>query len=151
MGVRPLDHKLLGLFGNHAAIRVGAGGKRQVGELKNVDDKNYIEVRTNSAADNDQYDWVRVDVPDGMTSEQFDAAVVEAFNAIGAVRRHQPYSWHGSLNSNRFVYDVISEAGGKVPIAAYKRPEIQSRRGVRPSLKAVDFGSCVSPSARNST
>ena len=74
-----LPQHFLGLLGNHAAIRVDAGGKRQLGELLEVNGKNSIDVRVNpSAKDMKRYHWVRVDPPEGTTVEQFDAAIIRA-------------------------------------------------------------------------
>ncbi|HEX5871782.1 MAG TPA: RHS repeat-associated core domain-containing protein [Longimicrobium sp.] len=121
VAVRALESRILGLFGNHAAILVGAGGRRQLGELLERNDKNFIEVRTNPGpADLGRYELSRVHVPKGMTSEEFDQRVVASFNEVAAERRHKNYSAHGARNSNNFVYEVITRAGGTVPRSANK-------------------------------
>lgn len=60
----------------------------------------------------------QVAVPDGMTSDEFDLRVIANAERISQERNGLPYSPVGDLNSNRFVYDVIKQSGGKVPWAA---------------------------------
>ena len=123
VAVRKLESPVLGLLGNHAAILVADANKRQLGELLDRNGKNYIEVRTNpGASDLGRYELSRVQVPNGMTSEEFDARVVQAFNEVAAERRHKEYSPHGARNSNNFVHEVITRAGGTVPRSANKPP-----------------------------
>lgn len=64
--------------------------------------------------------WVPVTPPSGMTTQQFDQAVVKA--AIVETRdiTGSLYLPHGEFNSNAFVFNVITKAGGKVPAAAAK-------------------------------
>jgi RHS repeat-associated protein len=62
--------------------------------------------------------WVPVAVPAGMTEQEFDAAVVAQIYRQGREYSGQPYFPGGQLNSNSFVYRVITGAGGKVPAAA---------------------------------
>ncbi|HEX2207817.1 MAG TPA: RHS repeat-associated core domain-containing protein, partial [Longimicrobium sp.] len=61
---------------------------------------------------------VQVAVPNGMTSDEFDMRVLENAERISQERNGQNYSPSGTRNSNRFVYDVITQSGGKVPWAA---------------------------------
>jgi hypothetical protein len=64
----------------------------------------------------DSDNWRRVKPPCGETSEDFDAAVLmSAFNET-LKARGQGYSLGGGNNANRFVYDVIAGAGGRVPL-----------------------------------
>jgi hypothetical protein len=62
--------------------------------------------------------WTLVDVPVGMTSEQFNERVRINARAIGQARDGQPYSPWGGRNSNRYVFDVITSSGGMVPYNA---------------------------------
>ncbi len=80
--------------------------------------------------------WQRVAVPDGMSSREFDRAVLHS-----AIRRSQEesgdrYTPLGGKNSNRFVYNVITKAGGRVPAAAMEKgkfaPGICGGRGGAP-------------------
>ena len=62
--------------------------------------------------------WARVDVPDGMNSEEFDRAVLHSAIRTSQQESGDRYTPLGHKNSNRFVYNVITGAGGKVPQAA---------------------------------
>ncbi|MCA1790185.1 MAG: RHS repeat-associated core domain-containing protein, partial [Thioalkalivibrio sp.] len=77
---------------------------------------------------------VQVAVPNGMTSDEFDLRVIANAERISHERDGQPYSPSGTRNSNRFVYDVIKQSGGKVPWAAvpYSKatPGICGGRGI---------------------
>ena len=60
-------------------------------------------------------------VPAGMTTEEFDVAVLHS-----AMKRSQqvdgsPYFPGGGTNSNNYIYRIITGAGGKVPDAARPR------------------------------
>jgi hypothetical protein len=50
-----------------------------------------------------------------MTNEQLDVAVRRQLNTRGRALAGKEYSSHGAKNSNRFVYDVVTRAGGKMP------------------------------------
>lgn len=63
-------------------------------------------------------DWTQVDVPEGMTSEQFDNAVLRAAFIEMNARKGSLYLPFGQVNSNNFVFEVISRAGGRVPRSA---------------------------------
>ncbi|HEX2080828.1 MAG TPA: RHS repeat-associated core domain-containing protein [Longimicrobium sp.] len=77
---------------------------------------------------------VQVAVPNGMTSDEFDLRVLATAERISQERNGRPYSPSGTRNSNRFVYDVITQSGGKVPWAAvpYNKatPGICGGRGI---------------------
>lgn len=62
--------------------------------------------------------WVPVATPTGMTTQQFDAAVIKS--AVVETRDVQGsvYEPEGQFNSNQFVFNVITQAGGHVPAAA---------------------------------
>jgi RHS repeat-associated protein len=62
--------------------------------------------------------WTPVAMPKGMTSDEFALRVMETAERISQERNGQPYSPWGGRNSNRFVYDVITQAGGRVPEGA---------------------------------
>jgi uncharacterized protein RhaS with RHS repeats len=62
--------------------------------------------------------WEKVGVPAGMTSDEFDLAVLTNAVDISAEQNGRPYFFTGGTNSNRFVYNIITKAGGKVPAAA---------------------------------
>jgi uncharacterized protein RhaS with RHS repeats len=116
VGVRPLNNPVLGKVFGHAAVRVRDGSSDAVGELvKGGDGTNSIAGRVTTPEDIAGYVWSKVNVPAGMTSEAFDQAVRGSFTQVGRERQGLGYNPHGVLNSNRFVFDVISRAGGFVP------------------------------------
>ncbi len=59
--------------------------------------------------------WSRVAVPKGMSSREFDDAVLNSALQQTRTQRGQPYLPFGYTNSNRFVSNVITGAGGSVP------------------------------------
>ena len=65
--------------------------------------------------------WVQVATPEGMTDQEFDTAVLHAAVEVAGEERGQPYMFTGEQNSNRFVYSVITRAGGKVPGAPTRK------------------------------
>lgn len=109
---------VVGLAGGHAAVRVrnSDGGYNYVGELLNVSGTNDIVTWPGDAAKADDYVWVTVPTPEGMTSEEFDIAVTNSFFTLAPIREGQPYSSHSAVNSNRFIFDVITGAGGSMPL-----------------------------------
>jgi len=62
--------------------------------------------------------WAKVATPDGMSSQEFDDAVLKAAGVETVKQRGTPYSFGGSSNSNNFVHEVITGAGGTVPATA---------------------------------
>jgi hypothetical protein len=64
--------------------------------------------------------WVEVSRPEGMNEEEFDRAVLNAAVSQQKQIEGDDYSADGSKNSNRFVYDVIKEAGSSPPADAVK-------------------------------
>ena len=62
--------------------------------------------------------WTTVAVPEGMSSREFDDKVLQSAFGRTMATRGVDYSMFGSKNSNRFVHDVITGAGGRVPGAA---------------------------------
>lgn len=59
--------------------------------------------------------WVKVEVPFGMSERQFDRAVLRAADYVSQQVEGKRYRFTGGSNSNRFVYDIITRAGGYVP------------------------------------
>lgn len=99
-----------GAVGNHCAIRVTVGDSTRVGELLNDGGKNKIVWwGPGTGPDGAKYNWTRVNASAG--------AVTATFNRLGAALAGQAYSSAGNVNSNRFVFDVIAGAGGRVPSA----------------------------------
>lgn len=62
--------------------------------------------------------WARVAVPVGMTSHEFDDRVLQQAMLHTRAARGQDYHFWGGSNSNRFVFNIITSAGGMVPGAA---------------------------------
>jgi len=63
-------------------------------------------------------EWVQVGVPEGMTSDEFDRAVLGSAIKESTIGKGMPYFFSGNLNSNRFVHEIVTRAGGQVPSAA---------------------------------
>ncbi|MGH2607714.1 MAG: hypothetical protein ACRDHF_01380 [Tepidiformaceae bacterium] len=94
-------------------------GLSQVGELlKDDDGKNNVAAWNGHTPDAEKYDWTTVPMPEGMTSPQFDQAVIQSFNQESQQRQGKEYTSHSQGNFNRFVFDVINKAGGGVPQSA---------------------------------
>jgi len=55
----------------------------------------------------------KIEVPDGMTEEEFDNRVLE--NARSYPVNERPYNATRGPNSNTYVDDVIEKSGGKIP------------------------------------
>lgn len=119
VGCRALQG-ILGVVGNHCAVRVDTDdGQSQVGELLKGDDgNNNVVVWNGQSSSSANYTWTTVAVPQGMTSAQFDQAVIGSFNQNAQEKHGEKYTSHSKGNSNRFVFDVITNAGGKVPQSA---------------------------------
>jgi hypothetical protein len=62
--------------------------------------------------------WVPVGVPVGQTVTQFDTGVLREVLTQKRLTDGQIYNPDGKANSNSFVYNSITGAGGKVPAAA---------------------------------
>jgi RHS repeat-associated protein len=62
--------------------------------------------------------WVAVGVPEGMSVEEFDDAVLRSAFKEALMYNGKPYFPSGNLNSNSFVYETVTRAGGFVPAAA---------------------------------
>jgi len=103
---------------NHCAVRVHGDGKPdQIGELlKDSAGNNRIAVVDSSEAS--KYKWSIVAVPNGQTQAQFDAGTRASFNTHSDAEDGQKYSISGLRNSNHFVWEVITGAGGTVPHSA---------------------------------
>lgn len=108
----------------HCAVRVvDAERKLDVTiELLDVNGKNEVFWRSapgdmesqGYAADS----WVKVATPKGMSTRDFDNAVLNSALSQTVARRGKDYDHRGATNSNRFVFSVIRGAGGSVPGAA---------------------------------
>jgi hypothetical protein len=85
------------------------GGKKQI---------YWVGPNSANVAAYDASKWTKVKVPDGMTVEQFDQAVLNLAALQTAGHTGHKYSVAGDHNSNNFVYEVITGAGGKVPLGA---------------------------------
>jgi hypothetical protein len=118
IGCRNLDEPLDWL-GQHCAIKIVDGsGREEVYELINNKWRN-DSGQPSTAEQISKYKytaWSRVDVPDGMSSAQFDEAVRSNAVTLGGQRNGLRYLPFGGRNSNRFVYDAITSAGGEVSL-----------------------------------
>jgi uncharacterized protein RhaS with RHS repeats len=65
--------------------------------------------------------WTQVAVPRSMTSDEFSMRVMANAERIARERNGQPYFLTGDRNSNRYVYDIVTRSGGKVPQGAVLR------------------------------
>ncbi len=108
-------------IGGHCAIRV-VDKRREIDvtiELLNVNWKNEIVSSLPGSRRAEAYlepiNANLVSVPEGMTSEEFDDAVLAASVVEGSKITGDSYLPFGDVNSNRYVYNVIRAAGGKVP------------------------------------
>jgi RHS repeat-associated protein len=112
-----------GRMGGHCAIRV-TNTKRNINvtyELLNVSgigNPQSAGKATPAAAAEYAGRGVRVEVPEGMSSDAFDLQVIATAERLSKERDGKDYSMLGDKNSNRFVYDVINQSGGDVPWAA---------------------------------
>lgn len=62
--------------------------------------------------------WSEVLVPEGMTVNEFDRAVLKSALEVSGRVGGTKYGFGGAKNSNRFIYDIITGAGGLVPQSA---------------------------------
>ncbi|MCU0650149.1 MAG: RHS repeat-associated core domain-containing protein, partial [Gemmatimonadaceae bacterium] len=62
--------------------------------------------------------WVAVDVPSGQSDNQFAAKARAAADQRSRAVAGRRYSPLGGSNSNRFVYDIVTRAGGQIPSSA---------------------------------
>src|SRR6267143_4438151 len=123
IGWRPL-HNLAGCCYVHFAIRVGGGNNWHADELlpDPDDSKNNIVPFNGSGSQADEYTWTTVPVPEGQTSTEFDRNTLRAVGTVGATYAGREYTNHSKGNSNKFIYDVVNAAGGKVPKSAAQSP-----------------------------
>jgi hypothetical protein len=114
--------------GAHCAVRVvdKDRGLDVTIELLNEDTNQIYWRSAPGEAEREGYSeggWITVAVPQGMTSREFDDKVLQSALGRTMATRGVDYSMFGSKNSNRFVHDVITGAGGRVPgatAAGYK-------------------------------
>ena len=59
--------------------------------------------------------WSTVPVPAGMTQQQFDDAILRSALRETVDMRGDIYTPGGRRNSNRFVYESVTGAGGSIP------------------------------------
>jgi hypothetical protein len=103
----------------HCAIRVEFGdGRIGIAELIPRRGINRFRFTHRGSREDRRYDagsWVRVDVPDGMTEDEFDSSVWDCAGEQAAARAGNNYSFLSERNSNSFVRHTIGCAGGTVP------------------------------------
>jgi len=87
--------------------------------------------------------WTKVAVPMGKESEQFDAEVLANAQQLAAERNGMKYSFLGSRNSNRYVYDVITRAGARVPWSAIRNPDRSGAPGLCGGGGITDGWNCA--------
>jgi RHS repeat-associated protein len=103
----------------HYAIRVTIGDKSVMTELRPDNDlRNHISHIDGHSVTASEYRWAIVAVPTGMTSLGFAEAVRTSITAFTAQYEGRRYWPDGSTNSNSFVYNVITDAGGRIPRGA---------------------------------
>ena len=105
-------------MGQHCAVRVKNAQIDTTYELLNV--RGIKQAGPASADRVAEYgdNWVRVATPEGMSEAEFDAAVLHSARAQTARQNGHRYFLTGGHNSNRYVFDIISGAGGLVPFTA---------------------------------
>ena len=113
----------------HCAVRVHNEKVDKTFELRNVNGRNVIGTAPADQVAGYAGSWVVSAVPEGMTSQQYDNAVLSNASTIAVERNGERYSPFGGRNSNRYVYDVITRSGGQVPGEARREG-----RGVAPGL-----------------
>jgi uncharacterized protein RhaS with RHS repeats len=119
---RPLDGNIGGAVGGHCAVRIVNKGVDVTYELLNINgigNPQWAGVQTDPEK-LAQYanGWVQVATPEGMTSDEHDRRTLAAADRLSNERNGRDYSPAGHKNSNRFVYDVVTQGGGRVPWAA---------------------------------
>jgi len=120
---RPVGGEGKGNYVAHCAVRVvdADRGIDQTIELIPKDGQKEIYWSNSSDNKTKAYDanaWVSVGVPQGLSSREFDDAVMLSAGRETRAQRGTDYTVSGTSNSNRFVYNVITGAGGRVPRAA---------------------------------
>jgi RHS repeat-associated protein len=107
-----------GGMGQHCAVRVTNAQIDTTYELLNVG--GIIEAGPASADRVAEYgaNWVRVTTPEGMSEAEFDAAVLQSARAQTTRQNGHRYFLTGGHNSNRYVFDIVTGAGGLVPFTA---------------------------------
>jgi RHS repeat-associated protein len=105
----------------HCAIRVRDSdrGVDVVIELQpSEDNKKEINWRFLGDKERGRYDartWTQVSVPKGMSSAEFDRAILNAVLVEHARQQGTKYTPLSHGNSNRFVNNVVTRASGQVP------------------------------------
>src|SRR6266516_394501 len=88
--------------------------------------------------------WIPVAVPGGMSVSQFDQRVLDAvYNYDVTGRGYQHYTPFGEGNSNHFVYESITRAGGMVPIAVTRNVGQLVAPGICGGLLFREGNSCA--------
>ena len=62
--------------------------------------------------------WVDVATPANQTNTRFSARTRQGADAASARENGLRYSPFGGVNSNHFVYEIVTGAGGQVPLKA---------------------------------
>jgi len=107
--------------GDHCAVRVvGNDGKMKFGgELLN-EKTNAIRALSDDASDASAYSWTTLPVPAGMSADQFAARIMSSYYTVGASVEGRRYSMDGNVNSNKFVFSVVTGAGGEMPRSVHR-------------------------------
>jgi len=133
IGWRPLYNRY-GQWYVHFAIRVGGNGKWHAAELLPDEgtkpNLNTIVPFNGTGNHAQEYTWTTVSVPDGQTSDEFDSNSLHAIATVGAEYVNKKYSWASDRNSNKFIYDVVGKAGGKIPKAAVESAAPRTGPGI---------------------
>ena len=120
IGCRPIGGALGAMY-SHCAIRIDDSyGHHYSFELMPVkvpgepDTWNTIQ----SVPDEDEYTWTTVGAPEGMKDDEWDSTVRAAAEVVGYRMSGKKYHADGARNSNHYVHEAITTAGGNVPESA---------------------------------
>ena len=117
-------------FAQHCALRVG-------GETFELLSPGLLRSQSiGPIADMSEYEgrWTTIEVPEGMTEAEFDAALLEQAGQLMESRQGDNYLPFGFINSNAWVFDAVTRAGGSVPYAAFARARALDGSLVAPGL-----------------
>ena len=91
-----------------------SGNVKFGGELLN-EKTNAIRALSDDAPDAGSYHWVTLPVPNGMSADEYAKRIMSSYYTVGAGVEGRKYSLHGNENSNKFVFSVVTGAGGWMP------------------------------------
>lgn len=121
VGCRYIDFEAFKFpLGHHCAIRVTfADGEVRFGELlkDKPTGKNIVISFDGTSQETLKYRWTTIATPKGMSPGQFASEVNRAFDTLAQGYNGLTYSKSGIRNSNKFVYDVITSVGGRIPFS----------------------------------